>query len=198
MLNGNVIVCVSYVSIVVKISCGAHPQHHMAQPAETENLLKHCLLWLWYLCWCGFQLRYRCHCSPLFTFVLCGWLTSFALSTFCFLQTPSSILFYMRSECRTLKELSFHSFDVSKDELRLFPLVPCNNNNNWICCHLILLHQLQQQPTTLYLYQKQRKKLQLINFDLNKKVGSSGNRNNYDEIIKWGPLKGLHLVCLVR
>ena len=31
------IVCVSYVSIVVKISCGAHPQHHMAQPAETEN-----------------------------------------------------------------------------------------------------------------------------------------------------------------
>ena len=177
------IVCVSYVSIVVKLSCGAHPQHHGVTSRDrklTKTLFIVTLVsfLMWLSVTISLPLFDTVRFRPLYMIHLVRAFNVLLL----ILQTLSSILFYMRSECQTLKELSFYSFDVSKDELRLFPSVPCNDKKR-VCCHITLLCRLQQQRTTICLYQKQRKKLQLINFDLNKKVGSSGSRNNYDEII---------------
>ena len=120
------VVCASYVSTVVKISCGAHPQHHGATSRErklTKTLLivtvVSLLLWLPYTIFTvlSFYLPSSRPPYPVSSYL-------FTLSSFCFLKLP--LQSYMQSECQTLKQLPFHFFDVSKDKLRLFPSASCD------------------------------------------------------------------------
>ena len=109
------------------------------QPVERENWPKHCSSWLWYLCWCGSLLQYGSYRIQHFIFLLAMFLSIFIpLSSLCFMQTPLSILFYMQLECQNIKELSFHSFDVSQDELRLFPLNPCDYQGYLLPCNFVI------------------------------------------------------------
>ena len=130
------VICISYASIVAKISCEAHPQHHGAASRErklTKTLFiitaVSLLMWLPYTIFIPL--------SEIVPFV--GNVPCFCrFHRFVFLQTPLSILFYMQSECQSLKELSFHSFAVSKDKLRLFPLVPCDYQWYFLTCSFVI------------------------------------------------------------
>ena len=82
------VVCVSYVSIVMKVYRGAHPQHHGAASRErklTKTLFIVTVVSL--LMWLPFTITWLLRVSLYFLFIL------ISLSLFYFMQTPLSILF---------------------------------------------------------------------------------------------------------
>ena len=142
------VICVSYASIFIKISCGAHPQHHGAASRErklTKTLFMMAVVSL--LTWLPFTISLSLFATIRFRPL---WMIHLLRV---FIVLFYTILFYMHSECQTFKDLSRHSFDViCKEELISFALAPCNYQGcslAKICNRLHWISQVKRDFLTL-------------------------------------------------